>query len=732
MRTMLGRTPVVLARRWLALERLAAITLRRDAYAEPPGPTLGLSIGERTSYRPAAWLLDTFERAALGGSYPAWGGSGGLTLDAGRVVPVVVGPPGMVTHVSALPRDPWAAVVIGALAGDAAVGVLTRAAAESADGYRITATPSATIVERLDAGVATTLASEPTAWRPGETLRVVWAWDRCRVYRDAIVVLELSDAARLTDGRAGLVVTRGDADADAAIASFVAGAARHEYLGAGLDLGDVQLVIGQPASFDVTLANLAPMGGAARFAALLRYGRNDEGTYDLDRGTVRVLTVVDGAPAPLTAGVGLIDGPAEVAEDRVRLIVRGRDAFLTPKIRPGPVAYLAGPPPGGLTPMPTDPCEPSAPPMIVVGPVPPEPETPPGDDGIGPENPPGPTPPPPPLMGHFIVTFGYAGFGTDGQELVYATAVTEYVNAAPPDVPGLPPGRGSVPVWDRRQRDRDDDNPEKDGQPPTDLNEPLPPWSPGQPIPAGMGMWINTLTDDHGAEYTTATPCVCGACDSPGEIPVPPGHTYLGSCFAGGCGSGPTPGSRCDPDATTLVLPRSPSPGLRTDEARPYARHYRWLYRGPDVVGTHLSRDGDDASTESLLFEEWWTIAPLDYDNSATTYGSREIKLALYDAGAIHSTADLLAIGPFNKPRRIETLATWTINGGAYSFKTASAYFAKVLALTALPLNAFAGPQLIAIELPDVGWSNGALPRSEVAVWPYVNRSTRLLKVRAL
>ena len=102
MRTLLGPAATAIARRGLGLERAAMITLRRDAYAVPPGPTLGLAIGERTTYRPGAWLLDTFERDALGAAYPAWGGSAGLTLGAGGVT-AAVGPVGMATHPARAP-----------------------------------------------------------------------------------------------------------------------------------------------------------------------------------------------------------------------------------------------------------------------------------------------------------------------------------------------------------------------------------------------------------------------------------------------------------------------------------------------------------------------------------------------------------------------------------------------------------------------------------------------------
>src|SRR4029450_4205543 len=47
-RTVIGTTPRALARRGMALDRLAVLTLRRDAYAAPPGETLPLWLGERT------------------------------------------------------------------------------------------------------------------------------------------------------------------------------------------------------------------------------------------------------------------------------------------------------------------------------------------------------------------------------------------------------------------------------------------------------------------------------------------------------------------------------------------------------------------------------------------------------------------------------------------------------------------------------------------------------------
>jgi hypothetical protein len=390
-RTLTAPIATALGRRGLALERGAQLALRRDAYAPTPGPTLGLSIGERTHYRSGAWLLDTFERTALSASYATFGASG-LTLTSGQLVPASVGPMGQVTHLWTVPRDPWAAIELAVLSGASArVGVLLRAT--DTDAYRIVATSAGqTIIERLVAGAPTTLATVTTPWRVGDVLRAELLWRRLRVYREPILVAELTvEEPGLSglDGRhVGLVAQRAVAGDAAALRQFVGGEARQEYVGAGLDFGDIQRVLGQPATFEVTISNLAPLGGSPRFAALLRHGLNTGGTFDLDRGDVRVMTVIDGLAPPLTAGIGLIDGPAEVTEDRVRLACRGRDAFLTPQLAPGPVTYIPGPGPGGLTPLPADPCAPSAPPIIDAGLTPSEPDTPLVAVGIGPDAPP--------------------------------------------------------------------------------------------------------------------------------------------------------------------------------------------------------------------------------------------------------------------------------------------------------------------------------------------------------
>ena len=612
MRTLLGPPAEALGRRGLALERAALITLRRDAYADPPGTTLGLAIGERTTYRPGAWLLDTFERNALGDPYAAWGGAAGLTLGAGGVT-AAVGPVGMVTHPRVLPRDAWAALTIGALGGDAEVGLLLRAAADTPDGYWITATPTQTLVERLDAGVATSLASVATPWRAGEMLRAVWVWDQLRVYRDTILVAQVTEATRLVAGHAGFTARRGDAGAQAALTAFLGGASRQEWLGAGLDLGDVQRHLGQPAAFDVMLSNLAPMGGADRFAALLRHGVNTLGTYDLDRGEVRVLTVIDGLSPPLTVGLGLIDGPAEVTEDRVRLACRGRDAFLTPRLAPGVVTYLPGPPPGGLTPLPPDPCAPSDPPVIDAGPQPPEPPEPPDppptnpprEEGAGPEAPPVGQPEGDGAGGDDGL--GVGGGGGGGALLGEWLIAMEYASGDPEDVYGTPV--------------------------------------------------LLPTTVTAAADWT----------------------------------SGP-------------VTLRVQVAKLGGTEAEPHHKLLWWLYRGPDVVGTHLvaADPGADRIQVFINVNGYSGVLP-----TALTFTVHQ-----YVATGISTTADLAALHPpvpdtvlgdlpGTLPASIETLATWSFASDGNPWGSVLGPVAPVV------LNRFTGPQLLGLEVAAghfAGW----------------------------
>jgi hypothetical protein len=613
-RTILGPPALALARRGLALERAAMITLRRDAYAVPPGPTLGLALGERTTYRPGAWLLDTFERDALGETYAAWGGTAGLTLEAGGVT-AAVGPGGMVTHPLELPRDAWAAIQIGALAGDAEVGLLLRAAADTADGYGITATPSVTRVARLDAGVATSLASVATAWRAGQMLRAVWAWDALRVYQDTILVAQVTEGSRRLAGRAGVTARRGDAGAAATITAFLGGEARQEWLGDGLDLGDLQRVLGQPMTFDLTLSNVAPMGGADRFAALLRHGLNTVDTYDLDRGSVRVLTVIDAQSPPLTAGLGVIDGVAEITEDRVRLACRGRDAFLTPQLAAGPVTYLPGPPPGGLTPLPAEPCAPSTPPEIIPGDPPPEPVDPvdPVDpahaEGVGPEAPPvPPVPPAPPLLGLWMFETGYATT-PEGTEVPVSDGVDH----------------GEVGIV-----------------------------SGGSVTP-----WMMNGPDDAGAD--------------------------------------------------SVVLCQNHYPAVVTADAG--KQTLRWMYRGPDVVGTHLTvpqtlHGGYPGLTLNMRrFTE--SGLPPATPPELCHFAAVTVRVVEYSGAGISTVADLAAFQPgrllpSQMPMRVQTLATFTFPGATVTmgYNVLNQYLD--LALDAIPLNRFAGPQIIGLEFDPV------------------------------
>ena len=135
-------------------------------------------------------------------------------------------------------------------------------------------------------------------------------------------------------------------------------------------------------------------------------------TYEATRGGVTVYSAIRGAEVPLLVGTGLIESIVDVSEDTVRLVVRGRDAFLTPRLDPGPVTYLAGPLPV-TAPLPVDPCAPSPPPSVIPGAPAPEPDDAdsPGE-GIGPEAPD--APPPPPGGGVAIVTYGRAYWGSTG------------------------------------------------------------------------------------------------------------------------------------------------------------------------------------------------------------------------------------------------------------------------------------------------------------------------------
>lgn len=292
MKRLIGTTGRMVRRRWAALDGLAILTLARDRYAETPGEEILLHLGGRTQYRAAAAILDEFDRAALGDFYAAPAGFDplGLTESALTADP---GDDGLVIHSLELPRDQWAEATIPALAhnGDAVtVGLAIRSGAadvSAVDGYRAQVvvadgSPTLTRLVRVEAGTPTTLAEAEDPWAPGDVLRVVAEWNRLRVYRSGIMVLEHvdTDAPLLNTRHVGLQVVRTGA-AVGTLTDFVAGAARQEYVGLLADRGDVSMSLGlleptaTPASFTLTVVNCAPVGGAERFAALIRHGAND-------------------------------------------------------------------------------------------------------------------------------------------------------------------------------------------------------------------------------------------------------------------------------------------------------------------------------------------------------------------------------------------------------------------------------------------------------------------------
>ena len=214
MRTLIGRTPVVLARRWLALERLASDhppTRRVCRAARPDG-----GARDRRAHgvpgRPRGSSMRS-SAAALGDAYPAWGGSAGLTLASRpRRARASSGRRAWWRTRATLP-----ARCVGGRRDRGARGRRGRRRAHAGGRRRGRRLPHHGDADARRASSGSTPASRrardaPTPWRPGEMLRVVWHWDRCRVYRDAIMVVDVRDAARLTDGRAGLVATRGDAE----------------------------------------------------------------------------------------------------------------------------------------------------------------------------------------------------------------------------------------------------------------------------------------------------------------------------------------------------------------------------------------------------------------------------------------------------------------------------------------------------------------------------------------
>jgi hypothetical protein len=667
MRRLFGRAPIVLARRWLRLERLAMLTLYRDQFAETPGPSVSLALGERTTYRPGAWLLDTFARidADLGTAYGPWSapaGFSGLVIDGFRVIPPALGMTveRFEVHAITLPRDQWAAVEIAALDGPgrASVGVVLRASPATppdgelgGDAYLVTAVRDAgvgrTELARFNAGARTILQTAPTDWRAGDVLRAEVAWNRVRVSRGAIRVLDWIDPTPLlVEGAAGIEAMIATGADEAAIAAWAGGALRQEYLGAVLDMGDVQHTLGQPVTFDLAISNLAPMGGKDRFAALLRHGQNTEGTYDLDRGLVRVYSALPDAEAPLMVAEALIDAPGDLAEERVRVQCRGRDAFLTPRLDPGIVTYL----PGGLpssAPIPADPCARTEP-DVIPGAPPDEPDD--GGGGAG------------------------GGGGPDGVG-----------PEAPPDTTdGAGDGGGMTPLlggYAIRATYRP-------GNPAAD--PPEPPWIAETTVGKLPGPLGDGISPD----------CVIGPGYGIG------GENVLPSILAGAVNA-----------AGFVHVYRPNAPGGQV-------RAMTLYYRGPDVLGTAIgvpSADlqeciapGAGSAPGGLLnrIVGYAEIATLGGNYVLGTSISWTFKIARYDASGIHTEADLQALrlsrpdeaGEYlaKLPTRIETLATIEISkvgGGAVN------YINEVKDPLddgpTISLDMFAGPELIGIELID-------------------------------
>jgi hypothetical protein len=384
-RTVIGTTPTALARRGMALDRLAVLTLRRDAYATPPGETLPLWLGERTQYRAAAAIRDVFDRpdGALGTGYTPWiaADAGGLVIQERQVVPGVVNAePHLAVYGPALPREQWGEITIRALTGAGAVGLGLRLVTQS--GYLVGARPGTTALRRLNAGASTTLLDLVTPWQLGDGLRLTVDWDRLRIFRNGTLIGEYVDPAPLlVAGQAALYASRPSASDAAALDDFAAGPLRQEYRGLLADVGDVSASLGfveptaTPAAWSMSVINLAPVGPPGRFSIAWRHGQNDgPDTYDLHRTPVTIAHAIQDGSVSLSLAEGRVDHPEALTEGLVRLDCAGRDAFLTPDIQAGVVAYLPGPDPiSTAAPIPADPCGADAVPVIVPGPPPAEP-----------------------------------------------------------------------------------------------------------------------------------------------------------------------------------------------------------------------------------------------------------------------------------------------------------------------------------------------------------------------
>jgi hypothetical protein len=677
-RDAVGLTPRTLTRRWATVDRLALVTVRRDGFATTPGPSLTVSLAERTRYRAAAWVLDRFDRATLGAAYGTWATSppiDDVAIDGGAIVPAGLGATleRFTTHRAVLPREQWAEITIAALdsqdsGGYASVGVLLRGSPPSGTGRGYLAVAAmadgvgSTRLGRFRGLTLEWLEETPTAWRAGDVLRAEADYTVLRVRRNGTLILEHVDEYEplLVGGRAGVEAQRALETDAARLTDFVAGPLRQEYLGQILELGDVMTSLGtleptaQPATVEATLVNLAPIGGKARLAALIRHGLNRAGAYEIHRAGLRVLTALAGASAPLASSRGLVvDGVALMTEDRVRITARGLDGFLEPRIAAGPVIYLASAPPvSGPPALPDDPCE-----------EPPEPEVIPGDE---PDEPPdeGSLPDEGEFPAEDVPGDLPEDFGRPGDE------------APPGDLggPEAPPGVGGG------------DEEEEEAEP-------------GGDEPPLAGTWKVTF------DYTLSV----------GGGPMGE-DVYVGSTTAEQL----EPPDEHDFFTHQVVYKRGAG-----SEAFPEKWFEVWMYRGPDIGGTDLIACQAGGCSAEMNRDLYASAA----DDAGGERGF-EVKFARYTATAIHTQADLEALRPKDPgaleetlPERIETLATWPINlvevGGGPSV-------AGVVLDSVVPMNQAVGPQLTRVEFP-ASWFGGSDPPFGVTASLITRRTTDLL-----
>jgi hypothetical protein len=437
MRAVHGAMPTVLNRRWAETDRLTQLTLPRDRYADEPGDSVTLYFGDRTVTRMAALIADAFGRpdGAVGLGYTTWPGFGDLQMLNGMATPSDLDVEAVAVHQATLTdRAHWAELTIGALSstvagGYASVGVTLRATPPpvGGDGYLIVATMAATVrmtrIAKFTGGSLTWLTETPTPWRVGERLRAEIDGGVINVYRQDVRILQHIDADPLMiSGAVGLEAMRTLVSDAAAVASW-RGGHRRQYVGLAADMGDVSASLGlidptvDPARWDITLSNLQAIAGVARVSDLIRHGLNPTG-YDVVGAPVRTTIAYRGAMVPLSSGFGKVEGIDGLDEERVKIRCSGPDANLEPRIDGKTVIYLTSTPPfGGPIGLPQDECAPSPPPALDPGPdePPPAEELPEPPDGEGPEDPPieeepGGVVPLGPLLGEWVVDFGWEEF----------------------------------------------------------------------------------------------------------------------------------------------------------------------------------------------------------------------------------------------------------------------------------------------------------------------------------